>query len=213
LEEKKTGAPDMPLSSLTATTEYAPEPRYRQRERRSAQDRAARSEPAAAAPAPAQGAFDATFYASRFKTDLTQLRAFEGAEGAERPTACEVEPGLAEFFGNLSTLLVAVRAGDILRAQAAADALELDALVERNAVRRPGDCAPLLDDLVGQLAASQASGQTAARVAARELAGEFDPGLSPIALPDAYAEAEPPDDGGAVYDTLRHYLGDGPGAV
>lgn len=202
----------MPMSGLIATTEYQPESRYRARERRPGSDRAVPADTGAASTAPpAEAGFDAAYYASRFKTDLSRLQAFDGAEEAPNPAGGEDEPALADFFGNLSTLLVAVRAGDILRAQAAADALELDALVEQNAPRRPGASAALVDELMALLSAAQMREEPPARPAMRER--ESAPPPAAFVRGDPYGEDEAPDDGGAAYDTLRRHLEGESGAL
>ena len=196
----------MPWSDLIATTEFAPGGRYRARDRRAPPDRSAKTE-GQESPA-AEESFDPAYYAGRFKTDLTQLQAFEGAREPANPRESENDQQLFDFFGNLSVLLLAVRAGDINRAQAAADALEMEVLVERSASRRPGAATPMLDDLGALLSAAQSHDETAARLAAEGLAADF----QNIAGPASDAPAPQFDDGGAAYDTLTQYLGDGAGA-
>jgi hypothetical protein len=194
----------MPLSGVKATTDYPPDARYR--ERRAPPDRPTKASPASLAPGAKAGEdYDAAFYARRFKTDLSQLKVFDGAEeSAPPPPDPEGDSALMEFFGHLSVLLVAVRSGDISRAQAAADALELDALVERNVARRPGGSVAMLDDLVAMLSAAQSRDEGAARLAAKGLAGDFQNAVAP---PSGGAYAEAAEDGGAAYDTLASYLG------
>ena len=143
----------MAMSGLTATIDHAAEARYRERR---AGDRSPRPElqlPPSPPPANDSGdGFDAAYYGRRFKTDLSRLRVFDGAE--EPPPAPDPagDSALIDFFGHLSLLLVAVRAGDIGRARAAADALALDALVELSAGMGAGGLATLLVDLVSHLA-------------------------------------------------------------
>jgi hypothetical protein len=108
----------MPLSGVKATTDYPPDARYR--ERRAPFDRPTKLEDPPASPAPGAKTgedYDAAFYARRFKTDLSQLKAFDGAEeSTASPPDPEGDSALMEFFGHLSVLLVAVRSGDISRA-------------------------------------------------------------------------------------------------
>jgi hypothetical protein len=185
----------MPWSGLIATTEIAPEGRYRGPSRRARPTRPAEAESQDVATAPSQP-LDPAYYAGRFKTDLSQLQAFDGARDGPG------EQQLFDFFGNLSVLLLAVRAGDINRAQAAADALEMEVLVERSASRRSGAAAQMLDDLGALFTAAQSHDESAARVAAQELAADFPDAASPAPDP----KVPQPDDGGAAYDTLRQYL-------
>src|SRR5579863_9775922 len=196
----------MTLSELTATSEYASETRYR--DPRAPQDRLGRPEDTSSLDRPAAEDFgdvsDAVFYGRRFKTDLSQLKAFDGAQ-APSPDA-EGDSALIDFFGHLSVLLVAVRAGDITRAQSAADALELDALVERNGGRRSGGSAAMLGDLVALLGAAQSRNEGAARLAARDLAGDFALAPAPRTPREPYRGSA--EDGGAAYETLAHYLDD-----
>lgn len=193
----------MPLSGLSATSEFAPEGRYRAQGRRAPQDRSAKVEGQSS---PAAGeSFDPAYYAGRFKTDLSQLQAFDGARDAATPAGGENDQQLFNFFGNLSVLLLAVRAGDINRAQAAADALEMEVLVERSAGRRPGAAAHMLDDLGALFNAAQSHDEDAARAAAQELALD----LKGAAAPAPDPQIAQPDDGGAAYDTLTQYLGGG----
>ncbi len=203
----------MPLSGLTATTEYASEPRYR--DRRAPQDRLGKPEaPLPLSPSAAYDSgdgYDAAFYGRRFKTDLSQLQVFDGADAP--PPDAEGDSTLIDFFGHLSVLLVAVRAGDIGRAQSAADALELDALVERNVGRRSGGSAAMLGDLVAMLGAAQSRDETAARVAARDLANDFQTVVAPAAFVPRDPYADEAEDGGAAYETLTQYLDGEAGAV
>ena len=172
----------MSWSGLIAATEFAPGGRYRGPARRAPQERPAKAEGQEPAPAPGEP-FDLAYYAGRFRTDLTQLQAFEGAREPATPANAESDQQLFDFFGNLSVLLLAVRAGDLSRAQAAADALEMEVLVERSAGRRPGAPTPRLDDLGALFSAAQS------------------PEESAVAEPAPQAE-----DGGAAYDTLTQYL-------
>jgi hypothetical protein len=205
----------MPLSGLIATTEHVSEARYR--ERRAPPDRPNKPQalPAIApfAADEAEDGYDADYYGRRFKTDLSQLKVFDGTEEAPPPPDAGEDSALFDFFGHLSVLLVAVRAGDIARAQSAADALELDALVDRNIARRSGGSAAMLGDLVALLGAAQSRDETAARVAAKDLADDLQ---SVVALP-AYALRDPhavaAEDAGAAYDTLTQYLDGGSGSL
>lgn len=72
----------------------------------------------------ARAPFDMQDVLSRFRPDLTQLHPFEGAVEEEARSA---RRNSDDFFHYLKMLLQAVRAGDIARAQAVADCLELDA--------------------------------------------------------------------------------------
>ena len=85
---------------------------------------------------------------------------FRRSRGRRRPARPPGDSALIDFFGNLSVLLVAVRAGDIGRARAAADALELDALVERSAGVDSGGSRRMLEDLVAMLGAAQSRDAT-----------------------------------------------------
>ncbi len=204
----------MPLSGLTATIEYAPEPRYR--ERRAPPDRSKPEvQPPVSPPAAVEAgeSHDAAFFARRFKTDLTQLRVFDGADEAAPTPDAEGDSALMDFFGHLSVLLVAVRTGDIARAQAAADALELDALVERSVGRRSGGSSAMLTDLVALLGAAQTRDETAARAAAKELADEIQSVVSTAFMTPRDPYAEDAADGGAAYDTLTQYLDGAAGSV
>ena len=140
----------MAMPGLTATIDHAAEARYR--ERRAAADRQHRPElrlPPSPPPADDSGdGFDAAYYGRRFKSrPLAVSRRSTGPRRRRRAPDPAEDSALIDFFGHLSLLLVAVRAGDIGRAQAAADALALDALVElsagmgagglRGAARRP----------------------------------------------------------------------------
>ena len=91
--------------------------------------------PPAAEPAE-QHSVDVAFHANRFRADLSQLGApaepYEHEPGA---SDAQGDPALFDFFGNLNVLLLAVRAGDLARARAAASALEMEVLVERSAGR------------------------------------------------------------------------------
>ena len=104
-----------------------------------------------------------------------------------------------------------MRAGDIGRAQAAADALELDALLEHNAARPSGASTALLDELVALLSGARSVEESGARALALSVSEAPEPAV--IVPPDAYADMDAPDDGGAAYDTLRHYLEGEPGVA
>jgi hypothetical protein len=147
---------------------------------------------------------DVAFFAGRFRADLSRL----GSDNGEAETsAAHDDPALFDFFGNLNILLLAVRSGDLPRAQAAADALEMEVLVERSAGRR-GEASPphMLDDLGRLLGAAPTPDDGAA---AKPPAAEFAPPTAPAAAPppDPYAEHDA-DAGGAAYDTLSHYFDD-----
>ena len=198
----------MGLLGLSAASEYQ-HGGYHASDRRSAPEFFASAEaqaPPPPAPEPAPVPLDVAFYASRFRADLTQLK--PPAQPPEAATSDEPDGDreLFAFFGNLSVLLLAVRAGDLPRAQSAADALEMDVLVERNAGRRPAD-AHLLDDLGRLLGAAHCHDEDAARAAARDLADEFRHVLAlPKPPPDPYARALEPETGGAAYETLAHFF-------
>ncbi len=147
----------MPLSGLSVATELAlglhhPAPNRRapaDRPNRKSADTSAAGTPREFEDAPG----DAAFYAGRFKANLAALNLSpEGLVSAEPPApADETDQSLFDFFGNLSALLVAVRAGDLTQARAAADALEMEVLVERSAGRPIGEWAapPPPGDLAG----------------------------------------------------------------
>jgi hypothetical protein len=196
----------MSWSGLIAATELAPGARYRGPPRRAPQERPVKTEAQEPPPAPVE-TFDPDYYAGRFKTDLSQLQAFEGAREAPSPANAESDQQLFDFFGNLSVLLLAVRAGDLSRAQAAADALEMEVLVERSAGRRPGPAAAMLDDLGALFSAVQSRDENAARAAAHGLAADFQSAANPAPEP----QTAQPEDGGAAYDTLTQYLDGGAG--
>ena len=191
----------MSWSGLIAATDFAPGGRYRGHPRRAPQEPPVKTEGPEPPSAPVEP-FDPDYYAGRFKTDLTQLQAFEGAREAATPANAESDQQLFDFFGNLSVLLLAVRAGDLSRAQAAADALEMEVLVERSAGRRPGPAAHVFDDLGALFSAAQSRDENAARVAAQGLAADFQSAASPAPDP----RPPQPEDGGAAYDTLTQYL-------
>ena len=133
-----------------------------------------------------------------------------GPRRRRRPDPAE-DSALIDFFGHLSLLLVAVRAGDLGRAQAAADALALDALVELSAGMGAGGLAALLGDLVSHLATPILRDDDAGLAAARALADDLHAATSDTPAPDPYADDV--DDGQAAYDTLAHYREGDPGAV
>jgi len=204
----------MALSEVSATAEV-PRGGYRSRDRRGAQDNPPPSEPPPVNETPAEVfPLEVAYHARRFRTDLSQLSIPSGL-GAGDPDASESQgdPALFDFFGNLSVLLLAVRAGDLTRAQAAADALEMDVLVERSAGRRAGEAASthMLDDLSRLIGAAQSRDENAARAAALVLATEYRGAQGAAASerreppPDPYAKSET-DAGGAAYDTLAHYF-------
>lgn len=191
----------MGLSSLSATLEYPSG--YRPPDRRAVLDFVAPVEPAPPPPEPAPefSPLDVALFASRFKADLTRLRPPSEPVSDSDASEAESDAHLFDFFGNLSVLLLAVRAGDLTRAQSAADALEMDVLVERNSGRRPAESS-LLDDLGRLFGAAHSRDEAGARAAAGRLAGEFRHVLAP---PVALAtEAREP--GAAAYETLAHYF-------
>ena len=201
----------MALSEVSATAEVS-RGGYRSRDRRGAQENAAPSEPPPANEAPAEEfPLEVAYHARRFRTDLFHLSIPAGlGDGEPGASESQGDPALVDFFGNLSVLLLAVRAGDLSRAQAAADALEMEVLVERSAGRRGAEPA-LIDDLSRLIGAAQSRDERAAREAARALALDFSnaPGSAAHARseppPDPYAGSET-DSGGAAYDTLAHYF-------
>jgi len=186
-EGKSGGSFDMPWSGLVAATEFAPGGRYREPPRRAPQERPAKRSPQEPPQAPEEP-FDPDYYAGRFKADLTQLQSFEGARDAAIPANAEGDQRLFDFFGNLNVLLLAVRAGDLSRAQAAADALEMEVLVERSAGRRPGSAAHVFEGLGAASPRVETEGNTSDPPAA------------------AYAPEASLDDGGVAYETLTQYL-------
>ncbi|MDE3174964.1 MAG: hypothetical protein KGM15_02515 [Pseudomonadota bacterium] len=169
------------VPGLGAVTDVTRDKRHRAGDRRAPDDPPHAREPDAAPPPHEEGAaFDVDF-ANRFKSQIWRLGA-----GAEEPPP---DPGLFDFFGHLNVLLLAVRDGDIERARAAADALEMEVLVER--------CA----------------GQPASEPAAPLWTGNFGrlSNAADLYHDSAAAPDSPPADapaGGAVYDTLTHYLAD-----
>ena len=204
----------MALSEVSATAEVS-RGGYRSRDRRGAQENAAPSEPPPANEAPAEEfPLEVAYHARRFRTDLFHLSIPAGlGDGEPGASESQGDPALFDFFGNLSVLLLAVRAGDLSRAQAAADALEMEVLVERSAGRRGGEpaSAHMLDNLSALIGAAQSRDENAARAAALVLATEYRgaqgaPASEPSGPPpDPYAVAEA-DTGGAAYDTLAHYF-------
>jgi hypothetical protein len=219
----------MALSEVSATAEVT-RGGYRSPERRAPKDQPAASEPPASS-ATGDSAADAyplevAYYAGRFRADLSQLGLpAEPANSPPEPSESQADPALFDFFGNLSVLLLAVRSGDLTRAQAAADALEMEVLVERSA-GRSGESASahMLDDLGRLFGAVQSRDETAARAAAKNLAAELQGATTPpppasappppASAPPPPASAPPPDPyaetdadaGGAAYDTLAHYF-------
>jgi hypothetical protein len=203
----------MPLSELSASAEVS-HGGYRAPDRRPSQDAPAPPDPPAAASASAEGAdafpAEVAFYASRFRADLSQLGDPAAPRGS-RPEASESpsDPALFDFFGNLSVLLLAVRSGDLARARAAADALEMEVLVERSAGRGE-PAAPHKIDEFGRMLVVPLPRPTPppAPPPARAEAAPPAPALTaaaPVAPPDPYAE-NGPDAGGAAYDTLAHFF-------
>jgi hypothetical protein len=200
----------MPWSELSVAEESALEMRHRAADRRAQPDRSHGPAFAAAglSPAPnaAEGsgdAYDAAFYASRFKANLSQLNV--PAEGRETSSpdpsaqAEESDQSLFNFFGNLSVLLVAVRAGDLTRARAAADVLEMEVLVERSAGRLLS--APGLDDLGHWLGAPQTGGESAR--AAENVAQS---GAAASAPPDLRAISPDDKSAGSAYEMLAAFF-------
>jgi hypothetical protein len=204
----------MALSEVSATAEVS-RGGYRAPGRRGGQQHPPLPEPPPAIEAAAEDfPHEVAYHARRFRTDLSQL-SLPATPGAGEPEASESQgdPALFDFFGNLSVLLLAVRAGDLTRAQGAADALEMEVLVERSAGRRGGEpaSAHMLDNLSALIGAAQSRDENAARAAALVLATEYRgaqgaPASEPSGPPpDPYAVAEA-DTGGAAYDTLAHYF-------
>jgi len=204
----------MALSELSATSEVS-RGGYRSPGRRGGQESAPLSEPPPAIEAAVEDfPHEVAYHALRFRTDLSQLHLPAGL-GDSEPEASEAQgdPALFDFFGNLSVLLLAVRAGDLTRAQSAADALEMEVLVEHSAGRRAGEGASshMLDNLSRLIGAAQSRDGNAARAAALILSSQYRSGQSGAVSerreppPDPYAQAET-DAGGAAYDTLTHYF-------
>jgi hypothetical protein len=206
----------MAVSGLSPTAEVT-RGGYRAPDRRASQDNPAPLEPpAAAAPAGESPAdafpLDVAYYAARFRAGLSQLGLPAEADSEPpEPSESQGDPALFDFFGNLSVLLLAVRSGDLPRAQAAANALEMEVLVERSAGRHAEAASThRLDDIGRLLGAVQSRDEVAARAVAKDLAAEFRAPPAPATAPaepppppDPYAEA---DIGGAAYDTLAHYF-------
>ena len=168
----------MLVPGLGAATDVARDKRHRAADRRAGEDWPSPREPEAA-PAVDAEPYDAAYYASRFKSEVWTLGASAEPQKPLPAPDHESDARLFDFFGHLSVLLVAVRAGDIERARAAADALEMEVLVERSAGR----------DLSGPAALPWVAD------------------LGRMLRPAAAAAAEAPI-GGAAYDTLAHYLAD-----
>ena len=218
----------MSLSSLTANPALAYDGRHYRRDRRALPDMTGEAEArsdgrpgdrSAAGGAPSGSPHDAAYYASRFKANLSDLEILaEEHDHVSSPQTWDVagDGELYDFFGNLSVLLVSVRAGDLERARAAADALQMELMVERSAgghsaePRRPN----MLGDLGRLLSAARSGDEGAARAAAKELARDVKIALDPphppaeetvaAALPPAAAIADP-EAAGAAYDTLMSY--------
>ncbi len=211
----------MSLSSLSANTDFAYDGRRKSRDRRASLDAhdglASKSGPPPIATA---NPFDPDYYASRFKADITHLKAFDNDDDVfppEPPASGRGEDGdriLFDFFGNLSVLLVSVRAGNLERARAAADALELEVMVEGSAgAWGPKGQPTMLDDLRHLLTAAQSGDEIAARAAAQDLARDVKQSLDkprslrepdPVVVPDATTADVTP----AAYDALMDYIGD-----
>jgi hypothetical protein len=204
----------MSLSSLSANTDFAYGGRGQQRGRRASLDAvdSKGATPRIASENPSVNRFDSDFYASRFKTDLSHLKAFDSEDDAFPPadragaTDAEGDRVLYDFFGNLSVLLVSVRAGNLERARAAADALELEIMVESSA--RPPGRPNMLVDLKHLLSAAQSGDETAARAAAQDLARDVKQTLdTPRGFPAQDAPDAPDLDAtGAAYDALVAYI-------
>jgi hypothetical protein len=201
----------MSLSSLSAKTDFTYDGRPFSRGRRAHLDAV---ESKGAQPMSSQNLppkpFDAAFYASRFKADLSQLKAFpksgEDFHTAD-PADAEGDRVLYDFFGNLSVLLVSVRAGNLERARAAADALELEVMVESSAGGRAAPGRPnMLDDLKHLLNAAQSGDETAARAAAQDLARDVKQTLEPRGFPAPDPGAPDLDATGAAYEALVAYI-------
>jgi hypothetical protein len=205
----------MALSSLSANTDFAYESRLPPRGRRTPQGLAGELEAKGVVKPVELGAgddargrpFDATYYASRFKADLSDLRGFaddhEGPLSADAPRAgyTASDNALFDFFGNLNVLLVSVRSGDLERARAAADALEMEVMVERSAAgsrAEPGKPS-MLDDLRHLLIAGQSRNEAFSAIEPPPIS---DPGaLEPHPTPASAADAT-----GAAYETLMAYI-------
>ena len=204
----------MPLSSLSAKTDFAFENRFSSRGRRTMQDRLGEAEPVdpvtSVADAPARDSFDTAYYASRFKADLSELKVFAGEqERVDAPSAdAEGDNSLFDFFGNLSVLLVSVRLGDLARARAAADALEMEVMVEHSAGAGRGEAGPpnMLDDLRHLLSAAQLGDERAARAAAKDLARDVRHALEVPSKPASVEPALAADITASAYDTLMGYI-------
>jgi hypothetical protein len=210
----------MSLSSLSAKTDYTYDGQAYSRGRRAPLDNPDPSESKVAPPIvyenppPAQP-FDLAFYASRFKADLSQLKAFSKNDEDFPPGNAADADGdrvLYDFFGNLSVLLVSVRAGNLERARAAADALELEVMVESSAGARGPGRLNMLDDLRHLLNAAQSGDETAARAAAQDLARDVKQSLDKPRghpAPDPAATPGEPDldATAAAYDALMAYIG------
>jgi hypothetical protein len=204
----------MSLSGLSANTDFAYDARRPSRGRRSLLDtRDAAASKGAPLPVTTANPFDPDYYASRFKADISHLKAFETDDDAfppatpASPTDADGDRILLDFFGNLSVLLVSVRAGNLERARAAADALELEVMVESSAGAwsAPGQPA-MLDDLRQLLSAAQSGDEIAARAAAQDLARDVKQSLDKprTVIPDA----PPPVGPASAYDALMAYIED-----
>ncbi len=126
----------MLVPGMGAATDVARENRHRPWDRRAREDPPNSREPDAPPPVVEEGVtYDVASYANRFKSQIWRLNAY-----AEEPAPPDRDGDnrLFDFFGHLNLLLLAVREGDIARARAAADALEMEVLAERIVEPPPG---------------------------------------------------------------------------
>jgi hypothetical protein len=204
----------MSLSSLSANTDLAYDGRRRSRDRRASLDaRDATVSKGVSPPIATASPFDPDYYASRFKTDISHLKAFDTDDDAFPPgtpasaTDADGDRILLDFFGNLSVLLVSVRAGNLERARSAADALELELLVESSAGSWAAPGRPtMIDDLRHLLSAAQSGDEIAARAAAQDLARDVKQSLDKPGA--AASDAQSADATGSAYDALMAYIDD-----
>jgi len=215
VEEKRRdyGASNMSLSSLNANTAMAYDGQLYRRERRSAHDVSGDAEARGdARPGERDGnsrsgnPLDAAYYANRFKANLSDFEIF-AEERADLPDTIRPSPdwsdgggALFDFVGNFSVLLVSVRSGDLERARAAADALQMEVMVVRSTTGLSGEARlpAMLGDLGRLLSAARSGDERAARPPAKDLPHDLQ---SPL-------DAPPPQGGeaaGAAYDTLMAY--------
>jgi hypothetical protein len=204
----------MSLSGLSANTDFAYDAKRPSRGRRAPLDtRDGAASRGAPSPVASGNPFDPDYYASRFKADISHLKAFDNDDDAfspEAPTSAADGDGeriLIDFFGNLSVLLVSVRAGNLERARAAADALELEVMVESSAGAWAAPGKPtMLEDLRHLLSAAQSGDEIAARAAAQDLARDVKQSLD---MPRAVTpDLPPPDAPASAYDALMAYIED-----